>query len=54
MKENRVKPAGEWNHYEISAQGDHMTLSVNGMVVNELLGVGLRRDISGWKPRATR
>jgi hypothetical protein len=47
MKENRVKPAGEWNHYEIRAEGDRITLSVNGAVVNELPGVGLRRGYIG-------
>ncbi len=47
MNENRVKPAGEWNRYEIRAQGDRITLSVNGAVVNELTGVGLRRGYIG-------
>ena len=47
MKENRVKPAGEWNTYEIRAQGDRITLSVNGAVVSELPGVGLRRGYIG-------
>lgn len=47
MKENRVKPPGEWNTYEIRAQGDRITLSVNGAVVNELPGVGLRRGYIG-------
>jgi hypothetical protein len=47
MKENRVKPAGEWNHFEIRAEGDKITLSVNGAVVNELPGVGLRRGYIG-------
>jgi hypothetical protein len=47
MKENRVKPAGEWNHYGIRAQGDRITLAVNGEVVNELTGVGLRRGYIG-------
>jgi hypothetical protein len=47
MKENRVKPAGEWNHYEIRAQGDRITLAVNGEVVSELPGVGLRRGYIG-------
>jgi hypothetical protein len=47
MKENRVKPAGEWNHYEIRVQGDRITLSVNGEVVNLLSGVGLRRGYIG-------
>ncbi len=35
MSENRVKPAGEWNTYEIRAAGRKMTLWVNGAVVNE-------------------
>ncbi len=43
MKENRVKPAGEWNHYEVTARGGTLTLSVNGEVVSELTGCGLRR-----------
>jgi hypothetical protein len=43
MKENRVKPAGEWNHYEIRAQGSHLSLAVNGVVVSELPNCGLRR-----------
>ncbi len=47
MKENRVKPAGEWNTYEIRAQGDRITLSVNGMVVNEIGGIALRRGYIG-------
>jgi len=43
MKENRVKPAGEWNLYEIRAQGDKLTLSVNGAVVSEASGIVLRK-----------
>jgi hypothetical protein len=47
MKENRVKPAGEWNLYELRVEGDKVTLSVNGMQVNELSGVALRRGFIG-------
>jgi hypothetical protein len=47
MKENRVKPAGEWNHYEIRAQGDKIALSVNGAVVNEVAGIALRKGYIG-------
>ncbi len=47
MKENRVKPAGEWNRYEIRVEGERVTLSVNGAVVSELGGVGLRRGYIG-------
>ncbi|MDP2996933.1 MAG: DUF1080 domain-containing protein [Bryobacterales bacterium] len=35
MKENRVKPIGEWNTYEIRCQGRTIALWVNGAVVNE-------------------
>jgi hypothetical protein len=31
---NLEKPAGEWNQYEIVAQGGAVTLSINGQVVN--------------------
>ncbi|MGA9063250.1 MAG: DUF1080 domain-containing protein, partial [Terracidiphilus sp.] len=34
MKENRVKPAGQWNVYDIRCVGDICTLAVNGEVVN--------------------
>ncbi|HSW50067.1 MAG TPA: DUF1080 domain-containing protein [Bryobacteraceae bacterium] len=35
MKENRVKPIGEWNVYEVRAEGPKLKLWVNGAVVNE-------------------
>jgi hypothetical protein len=35
MKENRVKPAGEWNVFEFKAQGPDITAWVNGAVVSE-------------------
>ena len=47
MKENRVKPAGEWNHYEIRAQGPRITLAVNGETVNELRNFALLRGYIG-------
>jgi hypothetical protein len=47
MKENRVKPAGEWNHYEVRAEGPRITLAVNGAVVSELPNCGLRRGYIG-------
>ncbi len=43
MKENRLKPAGEWNLLEIRAQGEKVTLSSNGAVVSEAGGIGLRK-----------
>jgi hypothetical protein len=35
MSENRVKPAGEWNTYEIRATGRRISLWVNGAVTSE-------------------
>ncbi len=34
QKTSRVKPAGEWNTFEIDCKGKDMTLWVNGAVVN--------------------
>lgn len=47
MKENRVKAAGEWNHYQVRAEGDKITLSINGEVVSEIAGYALRRGYIG-------
>jgi hypothetical protein len=35
IPEQRVKPAGEWNTFEITCKGKDMTLWVNGAVTNE-------------------
>ena len=47
MKENRIKAPGEWNHYEIRAQGGRITLAVNGAVVSEVDGYALLRGYVG-------
>jgi hypothetical protein len=47
MKENRVKAAGEWNHYEVRAEGPRISLAVNGAVVSVLPDCGLRRGYIG-------
>lgn len=36
MTENRVKPAGQWNVYDIRCVGGLCTLAVNGKVVNTI------------------
>ena len=36
MTENRVKPAGQWNSYDIRCVANTCTLAVNGKVVNTL------------------
>jgi 3-keto-disaccharide hydrolase len=46
MKENRVKPAGQWNSYDIRCVGDTCTLAVNGEVVNTTK-VGLDKGYVG-------
>lgn len=35
MKENRIKPAGEWNTYEVRCEGRKISLWANGAVVSE-------------------
>jgi hypothetical protein len=35
LHETNEKPIGEWNQYEITADGTHLTLKVNGLVQNE-------------------
>jgi hypothetical protein len=47
MKENRVRPAGEWNVYEIRAVGKQITLWVNGAVVNEFNDCEVRSGYLG-------
>ena len=47
MKENRIKPAGEWNHYEIRVQGDKVALAVNGAGVSAISGIALRKGYLG-------
>jgi hypothetical protein len=47
MAENRVKPAGEWNVYEIHAAGRSLTLWVNGAVVSEFADCEVPRGFVG-------
>ena len=54
MKENRVKPAGEWNHYQVTARGEQISLAVNGEVVSELRTCGLRRGYVGFEAKGSR
>lgn len=46
MKEDRVKPAGQWNAYDVRCVGSACTLAVNGEVVNTTT-VGLDRGYVG-------
>jgi hypothetical protein len=47
--EQRVKPAGEWNTYEITSRGDRLILWVNGAVVSEMAGLKVRRGHIGFE-----
>jgi hypothetical protein len=47
MAENRVKPAGEWNTYEVRAAGKSLTLWVNGAVVSEFATCEVPRGYVG-------
>ena len=46
MTENRVKPAGQWNVYDIRCVGDTCTLAVNGATVNTVK-VGVDKGFIG-------
>lgn len=42
---NAIKPAGEWNHYNITLKGSQLTVILNGETVNELdLSKGPMKD----------
>ncbi|OJW22634.1 MAG: hypothetical protein BGO49_01235 [Planctomycetales bacterium 71-10] len=47
VKEKRVKPAGEWNSYELTVKGRSVTLWINGAVANEWKGCGVPRGYIG-------
>jgi 3-keto-disaccharide hydrolase len=54
LLENRVKPAGEWNTYEITCKGKDVTLWVNGAVTNEWHDCPVPRgylglEAEGWR-----
>jgi hypothetical protein len=46
MKENRIKPPGQWNVYDIRCVADTCTLAVNGEIVNTTK-VGLQKGYIG-------
>jgi hypothetical protein len=54
MKENRVRPAGEWNTYEIRAVGRTLSLWVNGAVVSEFPNVEVPRGYIGLEAEGYR
>lgn len=47
MKEDRVKPPGEWNVFEVTARGPVLTVWANGAVVSEWRECPVRRGHIG-------
>ena len=54
MTENRVKPVGEWNVYEVRAVGKTLTLWVNGAVVIEYTEWAVPRGYVGLEAEGYR
>jgi len=44
---NAEKPAGEWNRYEITLQGDKLILMINGEKINEAKGLTVEAGAIG-------
>jgi hypothetical protein len=53
MTENRIKPAGQWNVYDIRCVGNTCTLAVNGAVVNTVK-VGVDKGYIGLESEGYR
>lgn len=47
VQENRVKPAGEWNTLEITAQGSNLSLWVNGAITCRFESCGSPKGLVG-------
>jgi hypothetical protein len=54
MTENRVKPAGEWNVYELKATGKTIALWVNGAVTSEFTECAVPRGHVGLEAEGFR
>ena len=54
MKENRVKPAGEWNVYDIRCQGKTISLTVNGAVTSEFTACEVPKGYIGLEAEGYR
>ena len=54
MSENRVKPAGEWNTYEVRAVGRRLSLWVNGAVTSEFAECEVARGHVGLEAEGYR
>lgn len=54
VKDGRVKPAGDWNTLEVTAQGKTLTLWINGAVTCQFDNCGLSRGYVGLESEGYR
>ena len=54
LKGNAVKPAGEWNVYELRAEGPKITLWVNGVVTGEMTNCEVPKGYAGLEAEGYR
>jgi len=54
LKDRRVKPAGEWNTYEITCKGPRLSVWVNGATVSELPNCEVPRGYVGLEAEGFR
>ena len=54
VHEQRVKPAGEWNTYELTCKGRNVTLWVNGAVTNQWKTCQVPRGYAGLEAEGWR
>ncbi len=53
-KQGVAKPAGEWNHYEITCLGPHVIVKLNGQAVNDVMVDQLTTGAGGHKALSER
>lgn len=51
--DHNEKPLGEWNHYEVIADGDTITLTINGRLQNVATGTTLTEGYIGLQSEGT-
>ena len=53
-KRGAAKPPGEWNVYEITCLGPHVTVMLNGKVINDAMVDTFKAGLGGYMPLADR
>jgi hypothetical protein len=54
LKEDRMKPAGQWNVYEVTAKGNKLSLWVNGGVTSEMPNLEVSKGFVGLEAEGYR